>query len=203
MKRVTDKYKFYRGECLPIPCGEFSGSLGIRRCEIKEDADNHSCVHAVVSACGCNDMHLWFDYTRNHGTKEAMEEADRRSHILGQCEEYSRVGFALLSLLGYRTRYLIDITDHVFLEVCRDPTSSAEPCSEWMHADPSEGVADKPLMYEKDWGKQMILNFAVEDGVIYDVTRNYVLNYDKTRDRQRPYGDIQKSILRANGGVRH
>jgi len=198
LKRVTDKYKFYRGECLPIPCGEFAGNLGLRRCESKEKADDHSCVHAEVGACGCNDRYLWFDYTRNHGVEEALEEADRRSHILGQCEEYSRVGFALLSLLGYRTRYVVDITDHVFLEVCRDPTSTSTSCSDWMHVDPSEGVANTPLMYEKDWGKKLILNLAVEDGKIYDVTKNYVLDYHKTRDRQRNYGDIGTSILRAN-----
>ena len=56
----------------------------------------------------------------------------------------------MLASLGYNVRYVLDFTDHVWVEV-RLPTASKD--GRWVHADPSEGVLDNPLMYEKGWGR--------------------------------------------------
>eukprot|EP00928_Gymnodinium_smaydae_P070240 TRINITY_DN5412_c0_g2_i1.p2 TRINITY_DN5412_c0_g2~~TRINITY_DN5412_c0_g2_i1.p2 ORF type:complete len:168 (+),score=34.09 TRINITY_DN5412_c0_g2_i1:582-1085(+) len=112
---------------------------------------------------------------------------------MGQCEEFSRAGHALLSSLGYETRYVLDFTDHVWLEV-RLPRGVD---GTWMHADPSEGVLDSPLMYESGWGKNLTMIFAFTPTTIEHVTRRYTAKYEETVSR-RGIGDEPLShVVRA------
>jgi len=101
---------------------------------------------------------------------------------MGQCEEFSRAAYAMFALLGYEARYVLDFTDHVWVEVRLPSLQGGEP--QWVHADPSEGVMDQPLMYEKGWGKQLTLIFAMTPWEIEHVTPRYTADYSATVERR-------------------
>jgi len=170
LQQVKKAFTFYNSFCLPqASCT--SVLLGRRRC-----ADVHDeCVYEEVRACPCTKG--WFDYSRLHGVLGLLSVSRSRAGVLGQCEEFSRVAHALLSTLGFTTRYVLDFTDHVWVEVWID--------GQWMHADPSEGVVDNPLMYERDWGKKLTMIFAFTPNLVAHVTQRYTANYTATVTRRK------------------
>ncbi|KAJ8599755.1 hypothetical protein CTAYLR_003394 [Chrysophaeum taylorii] len=86
----------------------------------------------------------------------------------GRCGEFANCFTLCCVALGFRARYVLDVTDHVWTEVW-----SAEK-RRWLHADPCEKKVDKPRMYEKGWGKKLIAVFAFgPDADVVDVTRRY------------------------------
>jgi hypothetical protein len=48
----------------------------------------------------------------------------------------------------------------------------------WIHVDPSERRIDDPLMYERDWRKNLQRVYAFEDGKPVDVTTSYKMMKD-------------------------
>lgn len=89
------------------------------------------------------------------------------SSRLGRCGEFANC-FALCCVAaGLETRYVLDVTDHVWVEVW-----SADQ-KRWLHADPCEKALDKPRLYEKGWGKKLIAIFAFDTNRVLDVTRRY------------------------------
>jgi len=208
LQKMKDKLKFYQNECIPIDCGKPAITLGRQRCSDSTVANEDNCVYENVMACLCtessNTDNIWFTYARWHGVVDGLNAAQQRNTIGGQCEEFSRFAFALLSLLGYDTRYIIDFTDHVFLEVCvehdavdTDPRNGKPKCNEWMHADPSEADVDHPLLYEKDWGKTLTLNVAITPDYVEEVTERYTEEYE-IRVGQREFGNVDCYIYLVN-----
>tara|TARA_A100001035_G_scaffold190244_1_gene151900 strand:- start:642 stop:1082 length:441 start_codon:yes stop_codon:yes gene_type:complete len=65
----------------------------------------------------------------------------------GRCGEYSILTLRLLERLGYRTRYIVDWADHVWVEVHLDDDGR------WVHVDSCEASIDEPLIYH-GWGKK-------------------------------------------------
>jgi len=85
----------------------------------------------------------------------------------GRCGEFGILFTALCLAHNYRARLILDMTDHVWTEVWDNKTKR------WIHVDPSEKKIDDPLMYERDWKKNLKEIYAFEDGNVEDVTKRY------------------------------
>ena len=84
----------------------------------------------------------------------------------GRCEEFSILYVSACLAHEYRTRLVVDIFgDHMWAEISL--------FDKWVHVDPSERRVDDPYMYERDWGKNIKLVYAFEDGRFEDVTSAY------------------------------
>lgn len=65
----------------------------------------------------------------------------------------------------------------------------------WVHADPSEGVLDSPLMYEQGWGKKLTMIFALTPWNVEHVTSRYTANYKATVARRGLMEDVLGRVL--------
>lgn len=61
----------------------------------------------------------------------------------GRCGEYANLFGAYCRAVGFDTRYCLDLTDHVWVEVW------SVRMGKWIHADSCEGLIDRPNMYEQ------------------------------------------------------
>lgn len=108
-----------------------------------------------------------------------IERHNRPLEILaygkGRCGEFSILFAAVCLANGYRARLVLDMSDHVWVEVWNRTTK------EWMHVDPSESRIDDPLMYERDWKKSLSNVYAFENGKMENVTRNYRTDSGSTK----------------------
>ena len=66
---------------------------------------------------------------------------------VGRCGEWGKAFTCLCAALGYDVRVCIDWTDHCWTEVY------IKEYQRWVHMDSCENIIDKPLTYEKGWGK--------------------------------------------------
>ena len=78
----------------------------------------------------------------------------------GRCGEYANLYGLFLRSLGFDVRYVLDFTDHVWVEAWSDRTGR------WIHADGCEGIIDEPHTYERGWGKKLsyVVAFGAEGG---------------------------------------
>mmetsp|Transcript_111283 Transcript_111283/g.208659 ORF Transcript_111283/g.208659 Transcript_111283/m.208659 type:complete len:540 (+) Transcript_111283:138-1757(+) len=185
---LKNRYTFYHQKCLAhepniSSCDKQADSqlLGQVACQPTDDEVSDDCVYAELRycrTCGKNatNKSKFFEYSRFHGPLALFDTNQSRQGVMGQCEEFSRAGHALLAALGYEVRYVLDFTDHVWIEV-RIPQG---PSGTWIHADPSEGVLDQPLMYEKGWGKKLTMIFAFTPTHVEHITARYTDDYYST-----------------------
>lgn len=87
----------------------------------------------------------------------------------GRCSEFSVLFTALCLAHNYRARIILDMSDHVWTEVWNQNQRR------WVHVDPSEKILDDPIMYERDWKKNLKEVYALENGQVENVTANYKL----------------------------
>ena len=87
----------------------------------------------------------------------------------GRCGEFSILFTAICLAHNYRARLILDMTDHVWTEVWDNRQER------WVHVDPSEKRIDNPLMYVRDWKKNLTEVYALENGNVENVTRRYKL----------------------------
>ena len=121
--------------------------------------------------------HRHFEYNKGELPKRRAElPIDVIVQAKGRCGEFALLYTGLLLADGYRTRLLIDCStlqdkskkvagDHVWVEVLLGDV--------WVHVDPTERRIDQPLMYVREWAKDVNLVYAISEEEIVDVTRNY------------------------------
>jgi len=189
LSAMKHSYRFYRQACLAHEPGDEhcdtkapSAVLGQIACKPEEDGLPDGCVYADLRSCGACGAGgpRFFEYARLHGPLALFGTRHTRDWVMGQCEEFSRAGHALFASLGYEARYVLDFTDHVWIEVGLRRGDETV----WLHADPSEGVLDRPLMYEKGWGKKLTMIFAFTPWDIEHVTARYTEDYAATVARR-------------------
>lgn len=85
----------------------------------------------------------------------------------GRCGEWANCFGLCCRSLDFDVRLVNDFADHVWNEVYL-PEEEV-----WVHVDPCEGIVDKPLLYEKGWGKSVKRCVAVDRYTVADVTERY------------------------------
>uniref|UniRef100_A0A2N9EEG5 Rad4/PNGase transglutaminase-like fold domain-containing protein n=1 Tax=Fagus sylvatica TaxID=28930 RepID=A0A2N9EEG5_FAGSY len=78
----------------------------------------------------------------------------------------------------HTTDQVLDFTDHLWTECF------SELLGRWMHLDPCDGVYDKPLLYEKGWGKKLNYAIAIAKDGVYDVTKRYTRKWHEILSRR-------------------
>ncbi|MDH5450553.1 MAG: hypothetical protein OEX77_06600 [Candidatus Bathyarchaeota archaeon] len=92
----------------------------------------------------------------------------------GRCGEFSILFTALCLAHDYRTRLILDMSDHVWTEIWN------ENQNRWVHVDPSEKRIDDPQMYERSWKKCLREVYAFENGNLENVTKRYKIATDSS-----------------------
>eukprot|EP01035_Chromulina_nebulosa_P018931 gene18931-24738_t len=120
----------------------------------------------------CNDCSNITRFPRFNAVAEVL--TTRR----GRCGEYSALIVRMLDALGYQTRWITDITDHVWAEVLID--------CQWIHFDPCEASVNEPFIYQ-GWGKNQtyVISYDVNSDAVNDVTYNYTSDLIGVETRRR------------------
>ncbi|KAK3418422.1 hypothetical protein EUGRSUZ_H04378 [Eucalyptus grandis] len=109
----------------------------------------------------------------------------------GRCGEWANCFTLYCRALGYETRLVLDLNDHVWTECF------SVHLGRWMHLDPCEGVYDEPLLYEKGWNKQMNYAFGIAKDGIYDVTKRYTRKWHEVLTRRNLITETSLSAVLA------
>ncbi|XP_062145364.1 peptide-N(4)-(N-acetyl-beta-glucosaminyl)asparagine amidase-like [Alnus glutinosa] len=96
----------------------------------------------------------------------------------GRCGEWSNCFTLYCRAFGYKSRLIYGFTDHGWTECF------SQALGRWMHLDPSEGVYDRPLLYEKGWSKELNYAIAIAKDGVYDVTKRYTRKWDEVLSRR-------------------
>ncbi len=107
----------------------------------------------------------------------------------GRCGEYANLFGLYCRALGLETRYILDLTDHVWIEILlpmheveenEEHNPMMTPEQQWCMCDPCEGVMDAYSMYEHGWGKSLNYCVAISSTCITDVTAKYTRQFQST-----------------------
>ncbi|TYJ11467.1 hypothetical protein E1A91_A11G278700v1 [Gossypium mustelinum] len=96
----------------------------------------------------------------------------------GRCGEWANCFTLYCRAFGYESRLVLDFTDHVWTECY------SEALGRWMHLDPGEAIYDRPLLYEKGWGKKLNYVIAIAKDGVYDVTKRYTRKWNEVLSRR-------------------
>ncbi|KAG7362661.1 thioredoxin-like protein [Nitzschia inconspicua] len=100
----------------------------------------------------------------------------------GRCGEYSNLFGLFCRSVGFETRLVLDLSDHLWTEVRLGDS--------WIMADACEGIIDKPSMYEYGWGKSgLCYMMAIGHDEVVDVTPRYTRAFltDEFQTRRREH----------------
>jgi hypothetical protein len=100
----------------------------------------------------------------------------------GRCGEWANCFFLICRSLNLDARYVLDFTDHVWVEVYL-------PSEErYVHLDSCEMALDVPLLYEHGWGKKLTYILSLSRNGIVDVTPKYSRLLSSTVERRNALG---------------
>jgi len=121
--------------------------------------------------------HRHFSYTESELPKPRAEmPIDILKQTVGRCGEFALLYNGLLLANAYQCRIVLDCStlqhmskqtagDHVWNEVLMD--------GNWLHVDPTEKRIDQPIMYEREWNKDVNLIYAITAREVLIVTQKY------------------------------
>lgn len=132
-----------------------------------------------VEVYGCPLCGLTAVFNRYNNTRDLLRSRK------GRCHEHSQAFALFVKSLKYDARVVLDITDHVWIEIYSDLQKR------WIHCDPSEGVLDKPLMYEKGWNKNLWYIIAFGDTGFQEVTWRYTTDHEYIKRRRDTAFDME------------
>jgi len=116
-----------------------------------------------VETYNCTNCATPHRFPRYNDPLTLLQPQNRR----GRCGEFANAFAAILVAVGYETRYVLDLTDHVWCEYY------SFTLDRWVHVDPCEAKVDGDGLYEHGWGKKLSYIFAVEVDGIAEVTPRY------------------------------
>ncbi|KAJ0253861.1 Peptide-N(4)-(N-acetyl-beta-glucosaminyl)asparagine amidase [Hirschfeldia incana] len=96
----------------------------------------------------------------------------------GRCGEWANCFTLYCRTFGYDSRLILDFTDHVWTECF------SHSLGRWIHLDPCEAVYDKPMLYEKGWGKKLNYVIAISKDGVCDVTKRYTKKWHEVLSRR-------------------
>ncbi|KJH40481.1 thioredoxin [Dictyocaulus viviparus] len=104
----------------------------------------------------------------------------------GRCGEWANCFALMASAMDFDVRFIYDVTDHVWAELWIPEYNS------WIHCDPCENIIDRPLLYEKGWGKKLSYVIACGFDHICDVTWRYSVSPRKTMKLRK---NVREAVL--------
>jgi hypothetical protein len=163
-------YPYYHQRCLR--CGtDDTVRLGTMRANASEELA--AAARTEIYYCNVPACRAYSRFPRYNQLRKVLEEGR------GRCGEYSMVFYHLMLALGYKTRWVVDWTDHVWVEVLIQGS--------WVHIDPCEAAYNEKKMYV-GWGKKhtYIVAFRAreEDIEFEDVTAEYADDIALVRRRR-------------------
>jgi hypothetical protein len=136
--------------------------------------------------------------------QQQQKQVEYRTRTPGRCGEYANLFGFYCRALGLETRYVLDFTDHVWVEVLLYDDDDNEYDHEfdynkigsniqqqqqsqpqWCMIDSCEGVMNEYSMYEYGWGKQLSYIIAISIYMIIDITCKYTRQFYNTQFQQR------------------
>lgn len=134
----------------------------------------------------CVNCHLITKFTRYDICEQLLTTR------MGRCGEWANCFTLFCRALGWEARLVVDTTDHVWTEVW------SLKQERWVHCDPCETALDKPLLYEKGWGKKLSYIIAYSNEEVQDVTWRYTENNDDVLKRRTmcPENELLITILK-------
>ena len=111
----------------------------------------------------------------------------------GRCGEYANLFGLYCRAVGLETRYVIDWSDHVWVEVWiaggaggGSASGSTNGGGDWIMVDSCEGVVGEPSMYEMGWGKTTLCQMvAFGTHHVVDVTPRYTRKFQSHEFQQQ------------------
>jgi len=100
----------------------------------------------------------------------------------GRCGEWANCFGLICRAVGLDSRYVMDFTDHVWVEVWL--ASEGRYC----HCDPCENALDAPLTYEHGWGKKLTYVLSVSRHGVVDTTAKYTRQLAAVVERRSALG---------------
>lgn len=140
-------------------CGSSTRSCGVTTTPSPEEAAYEATIVEIYQCLLCSAI---FRFPRYNDPVKLLETRE------GRCGEWANAFALCCRAMGLRVRLVLELGDHVWVEIY------SEQQERWIHYDPCEGISDKPLLYEKGWGKEIAYCIAIGIEGVVDVTKRYV-----------------------------